>query len=80
MAAVLLDMAGCSAIVPYKDCSRQSLLAGLDLSGLRDVIVWCVSIEQQEEVSQRERELVHVQVHTASDRQYMGAVTYYTGV
>lgn len=48
-------MAGCSAIVPYKDCSRQSLLAGLDLSGLRDVIVWCVSIEQQEEVSQRER-------------------------
>lgn len=59
-------MAECSKIVPYKDCSGQSLLTGLDLSGLRDVIVWCVSIEQQEEVSQRER----VQVHTDSDRQY----------
>lgn len=44
-------MAECSAIVPFKDCSGQSLLTGLDLSGLRDVIVWCVSIEQQEEVS-----------------------------
>lgn len=61
MPAVLLDMAGCSAIVPYKDCSRQSLLAGLDLSGLRDVIVWCVSIEQQEEETRNREDLTVIQ-------------------
>lgn len=61
MPAVLLDMAGCSAIVPYKDCSRQSLLAGLDLSGLRDVIVWCVSIEQREEETRNREDLTVIQ-------------------
>nr|XP_011439449.2 tyrosine-protein phosphatase non-receptor type 9 isoform X2 [Crassostrea gigas] len=54
-------MAECSAIVPFKDCSGQSLLTGLDLSGLRDVIVWCVSIEQQEEETRHREDLTVIQ-------------------
>uniref|UniRef100_A0A8W8IAE0 Tyrosine-protein phosphatase non-receptor type 9 n=1 Tax=Magallana gigas TaxID=29159 RepID=A0A8W8IAE0_MAGGI len=45
----------------HEDCSGQSLLTGLDLSGLRDVIVWCVSIEQQEEETRHREDLTVIQ-------------------
>lgn len=54
-------MADCSAIVPYADYSGKALLTGLDLSGLREVIVWCVSVEQQQEETRNREDLTVIQ-------------------